>query len=199
MKGEFRLMRKLAGSNCPEIFVDVGANDGFYGSNSFPFVARGWRSLLIEPHPVAFEKLLQLHAGKRHVTCLNLACAEAAGELPLWHASNDPGGSRATLHIDERMLARRQPDNAHTIVRVERLDSILTSQGVPFQFGILSIDAEGMDYEVLLGLDLKLWHPRVIVTEDYAAKDESKSKYLQAAGYEHAAHCVDNALWVRRT
>ena len=115
-------------------------------------MARGWRSLLIEPHPVAFEKLRQLHAGKPHVNCLNLACAEAAGELPLWHASNDPGGSRATLCIDERMLSRRKPGNVHTVVCVERLDTILAGQGIPFEFGILSIYAEGMDYEVLLGL-----------------------------------------------
>src|SRR5438105_7954878 len=43
MKGEFRLMRKLAGPDCRRVFVDVGANDGFYGSNSFPFVAGCWR------------------------------------------------------------------------------------------------------------------------------------------------------------
>ena len=197
MKGEFRLMRQLAGHDCPTIFVDVGANDGFYGSNSFPFVARGWRSLLIEPHPVAFEKLRQRHAGKPQVTCLNLACAEAPGELPLWFASEDPGGSRATLCTDPRMVSRRLPDNAHAVVHVERLDAVLASQGMPFEFGILSIDAEGMDYEVLLGLDLRLWHPKLIVTEDYAPKNGLKSDYLAAAGYQHAAHCVDNALWVR--
>ena len=49
--GEFRLLERTAGANAPRIIVDVGANDGFYGSNSFPFVARGWRSLLIEPNP----------------------------------------------------------------------------------------------------------------------------------------------------
>src|SRR5207237_7452363 len=125
--------------------------DVFYGLTSYPFVARGWRSLLIEPLPVAFEKLKQLHASKPHVTCLNLACAETAGELPLWHASDDPGGSRATLCMDQRMLSRREAGNVHTVVRVERLDTVLAGQGIPSEFGILSIDAEGMDYEVLLG------------------------------------------------
>jgi len=31
---------------------------------------------------------------------------------------------------------------------------------IPRDFGILSIDAEGMDYEVLLGIDLNIWRPR---------------------------------------
>ena len=191
------MMRSLAGENCPRVFVDVGANDGFYGSNSFPFVARGWRSLLIEPHPVAFEKLRQRHQGKPHVTCLNLACSDAPGELPLWFASNDPGGSRATLSSDEIMRSRRLPDNAHTVVQVERLDMVLAGQGVPSEFGILSIDAEGMDYEVLLGLDLKQWRPRVIVTEDYASRNELKAKYLEDHGYQLGGQCSENAMWIR--
>src|SRR5438445_6339128 len=139
MKGEFRLMRKLAGPDCPRVFVDVGANDGFYGSNSFPFVARGWRSLLIEPHPRAVEKLRRRHHGRPQVTCLNIACADKPGELPLWHAANDDGGSRATLCTDDFMRSRRPPDQPRTVVRVERLDTILASHDISRQFGILSI------------------------------------------------------------
>lgn len=197
MKGEFGVMRRLAGEDCPRFFVDVGANDGFYGSNSFPFVARGWHSILIEPHPIAFEKLRRLHVRRGNVTCLNLACGECPGEQPLWFASDDPGGSRATLCDDERMRRRRPQNNAHVVVRVERLDALLTSHSMPHEFGILSIDAEGMDYEVLLGLDLRVWHPRVIVTEDYTAKNDVKAQYLSSYGYRHAAHCTDNAVWVR--
>ena len=48
-KGEFRAMQKLLGQDCPRIIVDVGAHNGFYASNSYPYVARGWRAVLIEP------------------------------------------------------------------------------------------------------------------------------------------------------
>ena len=59
--GEFAALRRLMTPDFPRIVVDVGANDGFYGSNSFPFVARGWRSILVEPHPKVFAKLQKLH------------------------------------------------------------------------------------------------------------------------------------------
>jgi hypothetical protein len=39
--------------------VDVGANGGFYSSNSYPFIAWGWRALLIEPHPTACQKAIE--------------------------------------------------------------------------------------------------------------------------------------------
>jgi len=179
-------MRRLVQHDWPRIFVDVGANNGFYGSNSFPFVARGWQSVLIEPHPRAFERLQKLHANKKRATCLNLACADKAGEFPLYLSVNDDP-SRATLCADDSLMVRRDRSNNFKMVRVETLDTVLTANGIPHDFGILSIDAEGVDYEVLLGLDLKRWRPRLIVTEDSGPKVEKKSQHLT----EHNYHQVD--------
>src|SRR5436190_21566004 len=104
--GEFSAMRRLLSSDAPKVVVDVGANDGFYGSNSFPFVSRGWRSILIEPHPRAFERLQKLHAGKKRTTCLNIACAEKEGEFPLYLSKGDDT-SRATLCTDNSPMFQR--------------------------------------------------------------------------------------------
>jgi len=198
MKGEFRIMRKLVQRDWPRIFVDVGANNGFYGSNSFPFVARGWRSVLIEPHPRAFERLQKLHAGKKRTTCLNMACADTAGELPLYFSVNDDT-SRATLCTDESPMWQNVRSKDYKMVRVERLAIVLKEHGIPEDFGILSIDTEGMDYEVLLGLDLNRWRPRLIVTEDYKPKIERKAKHLTEHGYQQVANCDANSFWVRKT
>ncbi len=72
--------------------VDVGANDGFYSSNSYPFIARGWRALLIEPHPAAFHKARQLHRKREPVTLLNAACSDRDGDLELQTYAEDEGG-----------------------------------------------------------------------------------------------------------
>jgi FkbM family methyltransferase len=197
MKGEFRIMRKLVQHDWPRIFIDIGANNGFYGSNSFPFVARGWRSVLIEPHPLAFERLRKLHAGKKRTTCLNIACAEKEGEFPLFLSKSDDT-SRATLCTDDSPMWQRVRSKDYKMVRVERLNSVLSAHGIPQDFGILSIDAEGMDYEVLLGLDLERWHPRLIVTEDYKPKIEMKAKHLTEHGYEQVANCDANSFWLHR-
>jgi len=197
MKGEFRIMRKLIQGDWPRIFVDVGANNGFYGSNSFPFVARGWRSILIEPHPMAFERLQKLHRGKKRTTCLNIACADQSGEFPLYLANIDDT-SRATLCTDDSPMFRRVRSKEFKMVRVEQLETVLKTHGIPQDFGILSIDAEGMDYEVLLCLDLKRWHPRLIVTEDYKPKIEIKAKHLSAHNYEQVDKCDANSFWLYR-
>ena len=87
-RAEFAALRRLMTPDFPQIVVDVGANNGYYGSNSFPFVARGWRSLLVEPHPRVFAQLQKLHQAKPNVKCLNLACAEKSGTFPL-HVGDD--------------------------------------------------------------------------------------------------------------
>jgi FkbM family methyltransferase len=197
MKGEFRIMRELVQRDWPRIFIDVGANNGFYGSNSFPFVARGWRSLLIEPHLRAFERLQKLHAGKKRTTCLNIACADAPGELPLYLSVNDDT-SRATLRTDDTPIFQRVRSKDFKMVRVERLESVLQAHGIPEDFGILSIDAGGMDYEVLLGLNLRRWHPRLIVTEDYMPKMDKKANYLSENNYEQVDKCDANFFWLRK-
>jgi len=196
LKGEFRVMRRLVQREWPQIFVDVGANNGFYGSNSFPFVARGWRSVLIEPHPRAFERLQKLHAEKKRTTCLNIACSDKAGDFPLYFSKGDDT-SRATLCTDDHPMFQRTRSNDYKIVHVERLETILKAHGISEDFGILSIDTEGLDYDVLLGLELERWHPRLIVTEDYMPTIEKKAIYLTEHNYAQVARCDINSFWLR--
>src|SRR6267154_485740 len=95
-------------------------------------------------------------------------------------------------------MFQRVRSKDYKMVRVERLETVLAAHGIPEDFGILSIDAEGMDYEVLLGLDLTRWHPRLIVTEDYKPKIEKKAKHLIEHNYEQVALCDANSFWIHK-
>ncbi len=187
-------MRELAGSDCPRFVVDVGANDGFYASNSYPFAARGWRSLLIEPHPEAFRKLILRHAKRPHVVCRQLACGERPGRMPLW-----TGATGDTTHATLAPESRDTPSNPWATdaceVDVVRLDGVLAEFGFPERFGILSIDTEGWDVEVLRGMDLSRWRPRVIVTEDGERGTEEKGALLHGNGYECRKRIGVNSFW----
>jgi FkbM family methyltransferase len=190
--GEFSTMRRLLPPDAPKVVVDVGANDGFYGSNSFPFVARNWRGILIEPHPEAFALLQQRFAKNSRVTCLNVACAESAGKRPLY-LGRDP--SVSTLCDDPELLSQRGGKDKAIIVTMETLADILSARHIPRDFGVLSIDTEGMDYEVLLGLDCSVWRPRVMITEDYKPKEADKADYLNKNGYSLRASIAGNTIW----
>lgn len=189
-RGEFDALRRLMTPDFPRLVVDVGASDGFYGSNSFPFVARGWRGILVEPHPEAFAKLQKLHHRRPNVTCHNLACANFTGTFPL-HLGKDY--STSTLSQDPELLKTR---TSNTIpVKVETLSDLLKALSVPADIGVLTVDAEGMDYEVFLGLDFSRWRPRLIITEDCESKEAKKSERLTSQGYRLARPIAGNTIW----
>lgn len=193
-KGEYRAIRRLLPPDCPRSIVDVGANDGFYASNSYPFVARGWRAVLIEPHPDAFRRLKQRHRHRPHVRCVNAACGPEAARLPLWVRA-DGDSTLATLRPQNHP---DHPENApHRSIEVDvmRLDTILTEAGFPQDFGVLTVDAEGFDEQVLRGLDLKTWRPRLIITEEAQVPSATKAAHLEEMGYINRGRVTDNSVW----
>ncbi len=191
--GEFAALRRLMTPDFPRIVVDVGANNGFYGSNSFPFVARGWRSILVEPHPKVFARLQKLHRSRPNATCLNLACAEKSGTFPLYVGDDGEAPSTSTLSDDPELLKTRTQGTI--MVQVERLTDVLAAQQIPQDFGLLTIDAECMDLEVLQGLDFSRCRLRIIITEDYMPKFPAKSELLTKNGYQLQKQIAGNSIW----
>jgi hypothetical protein len=90
---------------------------------------------------------------------------------------------------------------AETIaVPVKTLTSILLEAGAPGALGILTIDAEGMDYEVLCGLDFDRFQPHVILTEDYPLnieKHTAKQQLLESHQYRLETTLGCNSLWLK--
>jgi FkbM family methyltransferase len=191
-RGEFAAIWASLPTDASRYVVDVGANDGFYGSNSYPFIARGWKALMVEPDPRPFAALAKRFAGNSRVQCLNLACAEAPGELPLRLGMD---ASHSSLATDFNPALHGASTGETVTVQVERLADVLTRHGVPNRFGVLSIDTEGMDLEVLKGLDLARWRPIVVFTEDFAPKDAEKAALLGSHGYRLVGPVDSNTLW----
>jgi FkbM family methyltransferase len=191
-RGEYAAIRDALPDDAPRTVVDVGANDGIYGSNSYPFIARGWRAVLIEPDPRPFARLQKRFAGQERVACLNLACADQPGDLPL-RLGRDASHSSLASDFDPAHHGARSGETV--MVKVERLADVLFRLGISRRFGVLSIDTEGMDLEVLRGLDLAQWRPDVIFTENFAPKEEAKAQLLRQHGYALCASVDTNTLW----
>jgi FkbM family methyltransferase len=198
--GEVALLRALLPPDGPRLVVDVGAYDGEYCSNSLPFIREGWRAILIEPHPESFERLQRLHQGNPLVDCVRKACLHEEGEMPLYLGA-ESNNTMATLCTEDSAWFRVFRSEESVPVEAVTLTRLLDGRDVPADFSLLLIDAEGMDYEVLLGLDPARYRPRVIVTENYESNPEkhaAKFALLRDRGYAlHAAVGV-NTVWTRQ-
>ena len=192
--GQFKALKPLllSGSKTVKTVVDVGANDGFYSSNSYPFIWRKWSALLVEPNPVAFANAQRLHQANRRVTVLNKACGDVSGKMDLTLYAGDDGGSLSGFETG----SPRQGPPAVGSVRIETvlLETLLAEQGVDTHFGLLSIDTEGYDYKVLQGLGLERFRPQVIITERND-DDGAKFNFLRTRGYRLAAELEFDTIW----
>gem|GEM_PF-3062806 len=103
----------------------------------------------------------------------------------------------------------------HEFVSEERsIDTLLASKDVPYDFDLLSIDIDGMDYRLWAGV--KKYRPRVVIIEANASMgpdvlfiqtDPGKRmgssalamvELAKSKGYELVAHLVSNCIFVRQ-
>lgn len=192
--GESLLLQGMVKEPFPHTIVDVGANDGELHSNSFYFIRRGWRGLLIEPNPEVFEKLQARYRDVANVECVNAACSREAGTLSLFLGA-DEAAEFSTLNTERNKHFQRTLSGRSVSVSVVTLTELLASRDWPADFGILSIDTESFDYEVLQGLDFSRFRPRIIITENFAAKDAAKARLLRSNDYKIRARRQVNTVW----
>jgi FkbM family methyltransferase len=196
--GEFRELFALCGYKKNGLVVEVGANDGLFCSNSYPFISREWHAILIEPNPDVFASLQSRYMDSAKVQCFNLACGSHQAKLPLFLGKAEQSGY-STLSTESSDWYSATRSSNHIFVSVEPLTSILQIAGCPAQFDILSIDTEGYDFFVLQGLDFNFFTPKIIITEDEKppfTKQAEKHALLQSRGYRLHCHFQSNAIWV---
>lgn len=156
------------------MFAEVGANDPIIGSQTAELEKQGWFGVLVEPLPHLASRLRKERASR----VIEAACgspAMAGRRLPLAvdgaHSSLDPNRIHARWDRNERIL-----------VDVVTLTSALDQAGLQ-QVDFLSIDAEGFQEEVLLGLDFVKFRPRLILVEDHLLGLRTH-RYLVNNGYK---------------
>jgi len=145
-------LRRVFGEVTKGFYVDVGAHDGRFVSNTFGLYQDGWQGICIEPNPVSFATLRRL---RPRDICLNVGVGRSATPRILRWKTGIPEGSS---------FESPEGANAH-VVRVESLHRIMTEHTVPPRFELLSVDVEGMEIEVLSTVDWAVHRPRVVIVE----------------------------------
>lgn len=145
------------------IFVEAGAHDGFTQSNTY-FLERhrDWSGVLVEAIPSLAEK-----AHRRRPRSRVVNCALVAG---------DHAGTTVTMAYNDLMSVvapndRRAFERAHTGERsytvevpARTLSAVLAEAGVS-DVDVLCLDLEGLELDVLRGLDLDRHAPRLLLIE----------------------------------
>jgi len=142
-------------------YVDVGASNPVADSNTFAFYQEGWRGICVEPQDIKAE----WDQARPRDIFINAALGEKPGEL-IMHGYKDAGQiATGSTEIVEHWRASGLVPDTRRAVPIRTLDSILLEHLDSQTIHLISIDVEGMEREVLLGLNLKRFRPWVLIVE----------------------------------
>lgn len=196
LKRIFDMRKKYRG-----FFVDVGAHHPYRFSNTYLFYQKGWSGINIDAMPdsmKAFKKVrprdinLEIPISDQKQTLTYYAFSEPA----LNGFSKELSEKRAGLeHL--KLLYTKEIE---TFTLEEILDQHLpTNQSIDF----LTVDVEGLDFEVIRSINLEKYTPKVILVE--VLKDSLSTidqnpmlAYLEAHGYALSAKTVNTAFFVHQ-
>ena len=183
-------------TNRAELAVDVGANIGYTTSVLATRVGSNGEVWSFEPHPRLFKELEDNVANWasrneiRNVRVFDLAVSDRKGPGRL---IEPPGfaSNQGTATLAQSSLVPEPACETGYGVNTTTLDAIIQDRRV----GVLKIDVEGRELEVLKGARLLLKQSRIrdIVFEDFGSYPTSSMSYLK--GFEYTIFALSKNLF----
>jgi FkbM family methyltransferase len=198
-EGEDRILYRIFEQQSVGFYVDVGAHHPKRFSNTYFFYRRGWRGINIDAMPGSmkiFEKLRP-----RDIN-LEYGISNSKGKLD-YYIFNE-----SALNGFSKELSKERDNDDSTyqineIIKVEVLPlSVILNCQLPEKqiIDFMSIDVEGLDYEVLISNDWSKYRPKYVLTEvlDSSLHEIEKSqigKFMKNVGYFLYAKCIHTVIF----
>jgi FkbM family methyltransferase len=186
------------------VIIEVGAARPDFLSISAHFRALGWTVLAIEPNPAFCE----LHRQSGHEV-LQYACGdhdEDEVDFTIVESLNSQyGGEKVTFESfsslgvkgDYLKLAKTCAVIEKKIkVKLRKLDTILEVHAPDLkEIDILAIDVEGWELQVMQGLSVNRYQPKVLIIENLFS-DPNYNTYMEDIGYSFWQTLFPNQVYV---
>lgn len=190
------------------VLVEVGAARPEYLSISASYRALGWKVIAIEPNP----EFCAAHRALGH-NVLEYAASDTETDDANFFVVDSNGASYmggevsfesfSSLGINGQFADLHETVKASTSVKtisvkVRKLDTILATHQPDLRaIDILSVDVEGWELNVMRGLTLERYRPKVVILES-VFNDPEYIAFMQARGYRLWRRLEPNDVYVRR-
>lgn len=142
------------------VFLDIGANDGIFDSNTAALeFDYGWTGLCIEANPMLIEALKTSRPNAKVVNC---AVWNKPGEIQLEVSGSNRDGVKGDLLSRVTTVARKddyfkehfKESSQKVTVKARTIIDVVKEQfGLPCSFDYMSLDIEGAELQALKGID----------------------------------------------
>ena len=157
-------------------FIELGAHDGLTQSNTAYFeFHRNWKGILIEP---SYNKYLECVNNRKNSIVLNYACI--SNDYSEKYVKGDFNGSCMSS-----VNGKRLNNNMNIEVEAITLEKVLDlHSNKNTTIDLLSLDTEGYELNILKGLNLTKYRPKMMIIEIYNYDYENVVDYLKENGYK---------------
>ena len=163
-EGEDMILKRYFGQKREGFYVDVGAHHPFRFSNTYLLYKQGWRGINIDAMPGSMKAF-----NKNRPRDINIECGIGNSSQNLkYYIFNE-----LALNTFSKEEADKKDKLADYYIEkvveipVLKLETVLDKyleDGMTID--LLTIDAEGLDWEVIQSLNIKRYKPSMIVVED---------------------------------
>jgi FkbM family methyltransferase len=177
-------------------YLDIGAHHPVTGNNTYLFYKNGSSGVIVEPN----EYLLQKHKTKRKRDVAILAGVGGKNtKMTFFKFSQD---TRSTFSEEQALewekISGQKPETRN--IEVFTLDHIIEKHFSNSPPDLVSIDAEGLDFEILSNFSWKS-RPKVFCVETMETRDgqlvrnDSFYELFKAHGYSPMAETQSNTIF----
>jgi FkbM family methyltransferase len=180
-------------------YIDIGAHHPYYLNNTYLFYQNGSRGINIEPDSELYNFI---KTERQNDINLNAGISANPGNLTFYKMSSP------TLNTFSYEEARKYESEGYSIlsetkIEVCNLNSVITEFHNDIFPDFLSIDVEGLDFDILISIDFEKHHPIVICIETISfsengkgVKDKKIEEFLLTKGYLLYADTNINSIFV---
>jgi FkbM family methyltransferase len=176
---------RVAGPN-KGVYVDVGAYDAVFSSNTLLLRQHGWTGMNIDANP---DRIEQIRRCRPDDVCVWAVVSDTTRAVRYVRYPTQGLNQLIEVHEEPRPNDRGElptrMDEAMACTLTELLDRHLPT-GTAIDF--LDVDCEGQDLNILTSLDWSRWRPRVVAAEAHTAPERERLVgFMRDRGYEVVA------------
>ena len=197
-EGEDLILRRIFGGQGVGFYIDVGAHHPKRFSNTYLFYRRGWRGINIDAMPGS----MKLFDKKRPRDInLEMGIGTNVGELD-YYVFNEPALNGFSKELSER----HESDSVYKLreimkVQVQPLLQVLNSHlNSNQQIDFMSVDVEGLDFDVLKSNDWSKYRPKFVLAEILGSslheiQQGEIAQFMRDQNYVLYAKCVNTVFF----
>ena len=196
-EGEDLIIDRLLDGKKDGFYVDIGAFDPFIHSNTYFFYKKGWTGINVEPNPVNFSKFTKHRKRDINVNC---GIGLKSGKLDYYIFKNEELNTFSSETVTTRQ------NQGYTLIGNQKLEIIsieqLFDQYLPTgqRIDYLSIDAEGLELDILKGNNWKKYVPDMIIIELLGTNQQNDTiiNLLEENNYIRRSILYNSSVFVQK-